>query len=140
MAETVNLGEIDGDECFFHESDKKIGFLIYIPLCENFVVLEADGTLIESGPITKNSCCLRCDRHEFDYEEKLDNWKSVRCIKTEEERSYELEEQISRMFTTFFMEPEAVELDICPNCYQDLLETGQYLADQKSAEITSSLI
>lgn len=140
MSETSNLGEIKGDICFFHQSEDRIGFLVYISLCDNFVVLQGDGDPIEEGSITRNSCCLRCDRHNFDYEEKYDTWKSVRCIKTKDKDTYELDEQIDRMFTSVFMDPETIRLDICPNCYEELKKTGEDLTKVKSSELTSSLI
>lgn len=140
MSETSNLGQRNGDICFFHKSEDRIGFLVYISLCDNFVVLNSDGSLIEDGSITKNSCCLRCDRHNFDYEEKYDTWKSVRCVKSKDREMYELGEQIDRMFTSLFMDPEKVTLDICPRCYEELVVTGKELTNVKSTELTSSLI
>lgn len=148
MSETTTMGEINGDICIFHKSENIVRFALYISLSEKFLLLTPNGTPIESGSVTKNSCCLRCDSHESDYETKQEKWKSIKCLKANNENewiqrtkdSYTLTEELEFIFTSTVVNPTRLELDICPQCYEEVKSTGQMAKNEKSAELTSSFL
>lgn len=138
MIEISNLGDIEDYTCFMVKDEGGIGFLLYVPLCNSFIILEPDGSTLEAGSIIKNSCCLQCDAHNFDYEEKVETWKSIQCIKADDPEEQSLENQIEYILT--FQDRDMVNLNICPRCYDTLLSTSEELVESNSAELTSDLI
>lgn len=147
MFDIIDLGEHNEDHYYFvkinSDNRSKAGFFAYISLCDKYVAFTFDGEPVKYGSVTRNSCCLRCDAHEMSgYNEKAENWTSLKCIDISETFTYTLEKYLSEqsIYPNPIPDKHIQGHEICPRCYELLQETGQQLKEDNVGTITANLI